>query len=154
MHRIKTSDTHISVLARPWTARTIRDACLLSFGSTDPEQSSNKKLRTTDEWLRFNIMRFLMERAWGRAPMEIKFETAHNVNVKYTEDSLLDLLWSKYRLSGESRLQHQQVLLDNPNLQAVELDFDGYPGPSCSMRADLGGLIVRSSATFRYWLKV
>jgi hypothetical protein len=83
-HRIKTSDAHISVLARPWTARTIRDACLLAFGSTDPEQPSNKKLRTKDEWLRFNIMRFLMERAWGRAPMEIKFETAHNVNVKYT----------------------------------------------------------------------
>jgi hypothetical protein len=99
-------------------------------------------------------MRFLMERAWGRAPMEIKFETAHNVNVKYTRGQLLDLLWSKYRLSDESRLQHQQVLLDNPNRQAVELDFHGYPGPSCSMRADLGGLIVRSSATLRYWLKV
>src|SRR2546422_481027 len=65
-HRIKTSEAHISVMARPWTSRIINDCCLLAFGTTDPEEPGNKKLRTKDEWLRFNIMRFLMERAWGR----------------------------------------------------------------------------------------
>jgi hypothetical protein len=39
------------------------------------------------------------------------------------ESKSLDYLWSRYQLSGESRLQHQQELLINPDLRTVELGF-------------------------------
>src|SRR5216683_1937126 len=90
-HRIKTSERHISMLSRPWTGRIINDCCLLAFGTTDPEEPGNKKLITQDPWLRFTIMRFLMERAWGRAPLEVKFETTPNVNIRYTREELAKL---------------------------------------------------------------
>ena len=65
--------------------------CLLAFGTDDLSKPVNKKLMSRDQWLRFNIMRFLMERAWGRAPLEVKFETTQSVNVKYTREELAKL---------------------------------------------------------------
>ena len=62
------------MLSRPWTSRTIHECCLLAFGTA-------RKLIAQDPWLRFTIMRFLMERAWGRAPLEVKFEATQYVNV-------------------------------------------------------------------------
>jgi hypothetical protein len=91
------------VLSRPWTSRTIHECCLLAFGTADPERPSDRKLIAQDPWLRFTIMRFLMERAWGRAPLEVKFEATQYVNV-YTQEQL-----SRLTLEQISAIWREQI---------------------------------------------
>jgi hypothetical protein len=91
------------VLSRPWTSRTIHECCLLAFGTADPERPSDRKLIAQDPWLRFTIMRFLMERAWGRAPLEVKFEATQYVNL-YTQEQL-----SRLTLEQISAIWREQI---------------------------------------------
>jgi hypothetical protein len=90
-NKIKTSDAHVSALSRPWTARVLHDACLLAFGTDDPEKPASKKLMTKDPWLRLAIWKIILDRAWGRAPMEVRFDVTKNVNVKYSREQLAKL---------------------------------------------------------------
>jgi hypothetical protein len=76
---------------------------LLAFGTADPEQPSDRKLIAQDPWLRFTIMRFLMERAWGRAPLEVKFEATQYVNL-YTQEQL-----SRLTLEQISAIWREQI---------------------------------------------
>jgi hypothetical protein len=97
------------VLSRPWTSRTIHECCLLAFGTADPERPSDRKLIAQDPWLRFTIMRFLMERAWGRAPLEVKFEATQYVNV-YTQEQLSRLTLEQISAKEQlSRLTLEQI---------------------------------------------
>jgi hypothetical protein len=69
----------------------LRDACLLAFGTDDPEKPPNKKLMTKDEWLCFQIWRFLAERGWGRAPTEVNIEVTNKNVSRYTPQELARL---------------------------------------------------------------
>jgi len=89
--RIKNSDAHVSALARPWTARVFHDACLLAFGTDNPEKPADRKLITPDPWLRLAVWKIILDRAWGRAPMEVRFDVKQDVSFKYTREELARL---------------------------------------------------------------
>ena len=122
-HRIKTSEAHISVLARPWTSRAIYECCLLAFGTTDPEQPGDRKLIAQDPWLRFNIMRFLMERAWGRAPLEVEFENTRNVNVRYSPEELAKLTLEQISALWREQVSPATRLIEQQRTSGTELEF-------------------------------
>jgi hypothetical protein len=88
---LRLADGHVSILARRWTPRILHDAAMLAFGSIDPNEPANPKLRTQDEWLRLAIWKVILDRAWGRAPMEVRVEATKNVNVKYTREEIARL---------------------------------------------------------------
>lgn len=93
-NRIKTlkfNDVHVAVLARPWTARVFRDACLLAFGTDNPHKPADRKLITRDPWLRLAVWKMILDRGWGRAPVEVKIEATQHVDVKYTREELAKL---------------------------------------------------------------
>lgn len=103
---LRLADGHVSILARRWTARTLHEACLLAFGTDDPNEPGNPKLRTSDNWLRLAIWKMILERAWGRAPQEVNVEFNSNVNIKYTREEI-----ARLSLEQISQLWREQVAL-------------------------------------------
>jgi hypothetical protein len=91
----------------------LHDACLLAFGTEHPEKPANKRLMSKDDWLRLAIWKQILERAWGRAPVEVKFDVIQKRESTLTREQLskmsddeLATLWRE-RVARRPQIEYQ-----------------------------------------------
>jgi hypothetical protein len=115
--KLRANDAHVSLLARPWTPRILRDMCFLAFGTDDMEKEGDPRLIAKDPWLRFAICKHILDRGWGRAPQEVNIQVQKTLDVRYTPQEL-----RKLTLEQISAIWRERIAPPTKLIEAVKVE--------------------------------